>query len=167
MKLSVRHRRWVYAILAFVYVTGAAWMVLRYGINGERVLEDGWRLAQAWLLRAHGAAAMLTLVAVGSMLAAHAPTAWKLRENHFSGVCMMGTMAVLALTGWLLYYASGEAVRAWSSWLHMAIGAAGPLSLIWHLVYRKRAARVSPRRERRERAAVGQNVTPLRQPRRG
>ena len=39
----------------------------------------------------------------------------------------------------LLYYASGETLRAWSSWVHIAIGAAAPLGLVWHLAYRRRA----------------------------
>jgi len=140
VKLSRRHERWTYAILGLVYLSGVAWMVLRYGVIGDRPIEDGWRIAQAWLLRGHGAAAMLALVAAGSMLAAHVPSGWKLRRSVASGIGMLATLGVLAVTGWLLYYASGEAARAWSSWIHMALGAAGPLALVWHLVARRIAS---------------------------
>jgi hypothetical protein len=54
---------------------------------------------------------------------------------------MLACVAVLAVTGWLLYYASGEETRAWSSYLHMALGLAGPLGLLWHLAYQRRLAR--------------------------
>jgi MFS family permease len=146
------HQRCIYASLALVYLTGVAWMALRYGVTGERVLEDGWRIAQSWLLRAHGAAAMLMLVAAGSVLAAHVPSGWKLRRSLASGIGMLAALGVLTLTGWLLYYASGETLRAGSSLSHMALGAAAPLALVWHLVQRRRAlAREQERKRNRRR----------------
>jgi hypothetical protein len=143
MTLSVRHERWVHSVLAFVYVTGIAWLVLHYGVNGGARLEDAWQVAESWMLRAHGAAAMLALIVFGSMLASHVPAAWALRRNLASGVWMFAAMALLAATGWLLYYASGEWARAWVSYVHMAVGVAGPLALAWHLAYRRRIARLS------------------------
>jgi len=136
MKLSARQERWTHAILAAVYFTGVAWLVLRYGVAGDD-LENGWSVARAWMLRAHGAAAMLTLVAIGSLLAIHVPSGWRRRSNKLSGTGMLAVMTVLAVTGWLLYYAAGEALRAWSSYVHIAIGAAAPLALLWHLALRR------------------------------
>jgi hypothetical protein len=168
VRLSPRHERWVYAILASAYVTGVAWIVLHYGIVGEQALDDAWDIAQSWMLRAHGAAAMLTLVAVGSMLAIHVPSGWRLRQNVSSGIFMLALMGLLTLTGWLLYYVSGESLRTWSSWLHMAVGVAAPLVLVWHLAHEKRKARGTRRRAKRELAPragpQAENVTPLRQP---
>lgn len=138
MKLTARHERWTYGVLAAVYFTGVAWLVLRYGVRDDG-LESGWSIARVWALRAHGAAAMATLVAVGTLLAVHVPGGWRLHSNLRSGIGMLAVMALLALTGWLLYYASGETLRAWSSWVHIAIGAAAPLGLVWHLAYRRRA----------------------------
>jgi hypothetical protein len=160
VKLSIGHERWIHAILMLVYLSGLGWMVLRYGIAGESEPDSPWRVAQAWLLRAHGATAMLTLVAVGSVLAAHVPASWTLRRNLASGVGMLASMAVLVVTGWLLYYASGEDLRAGSAYLHMALGAAGPLALLWHLAYRRRVAR---RAKRARTPTAAKNVTPLRQ----
>ena len=139
MKLSARHERWTHVILAAVYFTGIAWLVLRYGVADDG-LENAWTVARAWLLRAHGAAAMLTLVAIGSLLALHVPSGWRMGTNLRSGVGMLAVMTVLALTGWFLYYASGDTVRAAAKYVHIVIGAAAPLALVWHLAYRWRAA---------------------------
>ena len=149
--ITSRHERWIYAALSFVYVTGVAWMVLRYGVNSGRDPDDVWRVVESWTLAAHGAAAMAALIAGGSMLAVHVPTGWKLSLNIASGVMMLGLLGILALTGWLLYYASGEGIRTWSSYLHMVAGAAGPLGLLWHLAYRNRVRRTSRQSERQSR----------------
>jgi hypothetical protein len=162
----MQHERWIHAIFAFAYSTGIGWMVVRYGVTGGDGLENAWRVAAAWMLRAHGAGAMLTLVAFGSVLALHVPSAWKRRRNLVSGLCMLTMVAALAITGWLLYYASDETIRAWGSYAHMGIGAAGPLILAWHLVYRRGVPRTSKRTDKREpevgARAAPRNILPLR-----
>jgi hypothetical protein len=168
VKLNTRHQRWIYAILAAAYVTGVGWIVLHYGIVGQQALDNAWDMAQAWMLRAHGAAAMLTLVAAGSVLAIHVPSGWKLRQNVSSGIFMLTLLGLLTLTGWLLYYAAGESLRAWSSWLHMAVGVAAPLVLVWHLAHEKRRARGTRRKPKWDLAVraepQAENVMPLHQP---
>jgi hypothetical protein len=139
--LSARHERWMHAALVLLYATGIAWIVLHYAVNGGEPADDAWHEAETWALRAHGAAAMAALVALGSVLAVHVPRAWHLSRNVASGTAMLAIALVLALTGWLLYYAAGDATRAWSDYVHMAIGAAAPLVVLWHLRFR-RAMRV-------------------------
>lgn len=142
--LSLRHERWTYAILALAYLTGIAWIGFHYG-PADNGPEGPWHPAETWALRLHGAAAMACLAAVGALLAQHVPVAWRLRRNLASGIAVLGGAAALALTGWLLYYAAGETLRTWSSLLHMAIGGATPLGLLWHLAYRRRLARAGRR----------------------
>ena len=142
MKLGARHELWTHFILAAVYFTGVAWLVLRYGVVDDG-LETAWTVARAWLLRAHGAAAMLTLVVIGSLLALHVPSGWRMGTNVRSGVGMLAVMAVLAITGWFLYYASGDTLRESAKYLHIVIGAAAPIALLWHLAYRRRAKLVA------------------------
>jgi hypothetical protein len=134
----------LYVVLMLVYVTGVAWIVLHYAVNVARGPDDAWRSVETWTLRVHGAAAMAALVAAGSVLAVHVPTAWTLRQNRASGLGMLALLVLLAVTGWLLYYAAGESIRAWSGYIHMVAGAAGPLALQWHLVYRRRISRARP-----------------------
>jgi hypothetical protein len=42
------------------------------------------------------------------------------------------------VTGYGLYYAGGESLRAWTSWIHLAVGLALPLLLILHIWLGKR-----------------------------
>jgi MFS family permease len=140
VKLGVLHRRFIYAAFAFVFLSGLSWMVLHYGVAASADPDGAWPNVAAWTLRMHGAGAMLALVAAGSLLSLHVPAAWRLRRNHVSGLSMLATLGALAVTGWLLYYAAGETSRAWSSYLHMAIGVGGPLALLWHLANRERVS---------------------------
>jgi hypothetical protein len=72
--------------------------------------------------------------------------AWKNRRRA-SGIVLAGVMAVLVLSGYLLYYASDDALRATTALLHWIIGAALPLSLLPHVL----------RGRTRAKSAKGQN----------
>jgi len=137
--LTARHRRWVYAALIFAYATGVIWMLLHYGVNRTGGLDDAWRVSETWMLHAHGAAAMTALVVFGSMLPMHVPAAWSRDLSVASGAGLLSSLALFAVTGWLLYYAAGDATRAWSGYLHMGIGVALPVPLAWHLAQRPRS----------------------------
>lgn len=152
---SARHKRWIHAALWSAYATGIAWMVLHYAVNRGDVPESGWRVCETWMLRAHGAAAMAALAVFGSMLPVHIPSAWRLKSSLASGITLLASLSVFAVTGWLLYYASGDLMRAASSGAHMGLGVVSPLALLWHVAQRSSAARLAegPAAARRQAAA--------------
>jgi hypothetical protein len=45
-----------------------------------------------------------------------------LRRNRANGSIFLSAFAVLTITGYGLYYAGGERLRAWTSWIHLAVG---------------------------------------------
>jgi hypothetical protein len=49
-----------------------------------------------------------------------------------------GSFGILTITGYGLYYAGGESLRAWTSWIHLAVGLGMPLLLILHIWLGKR-----------------------------
>ena len=51
--------------------------------------------------------------------------------------CFWVRFGILTITGYGLYYAGGERLRAWTSWIHLAIGLALPLLLL-HILLGKR-----------------------------
>src|SRR6516165_12761889 len=52
--------------------------------------------------------------------------------------CFWAPFGILSVTGYGLYYAGGESLRAWTSWIHLAVGLALPLLLILHIWLGKR-----------------------------
>ena len=89
-------------------------------------------------MKIHGAAAMAILVLVGMLLAGHVRFAWRARRNRGNGSLFLGTFGILTVTGYGLYYAGGESLRAWTSWIHLAVGLGLPLLLILHIWLGKR-----------------------------
>ena len=85
------------------------------------------------LMRIHGAAAMLALILVGAALALHAAAGWRERKNRASGALLGGALAILAATGYLLYYSGNEAAREAASLAHWLLGAALPIFLLCHI----------------------------------
>lgn len=130
------YRLTLYATGTVLVGTGAAWAWLHYLVD-ERVALP----AIAWLMKIHGAAAMLSLVLLGSVLFQHIGAGWRLARNRSSGITILALAALLAVTGYLLYYAGDERIRSFSSLLHLAIGVIAPLLLAVHVLPRLTSAR--------------------------
>jgi len=141
-RLGSAHRRLIYAMVMVLFVTGATWAGLHY-LGGAVGLDMRQALAvNAFLMKIHGGAAMMALVLLGTLLPRHVRIGWKLSHNGRSGVLMLVLCGALAASGYLLYYAGGEAVRDATSWIHLAVGLALPLPLavhVWRLVRERRA----------------------------
>lgn len=84
-------------------------------------------------MKIHGAAAMAILVLVGMLLTGHVRFAWRARRNRGNGSLFLSAFGILTVTGYGLYYAGGERLRAWTSWIHLAVGLALPLLLTLHI----------------------------------
>ena len=63
---------------------------------------------------------------------------WRSRRNRGNGLVFLSAFAVLTVTGYGLYYAGGESLHAWTSWIHLAMGLALPLLLILHVWFGKK-----------------------------
>jgi hypothetical protein len=121
------HRRLLYAVLGVLLATGGYWALVHY-------LGFPSYPGEALLMKVHGAAAMAALIMVGGLLYTHVPTGWSERRSRASGGTMLATCGLLAVTGYLLYYAGGETARAVTSYVHLAVGVALPIALAVHLV---------------------------------
>ena len=123
----VRWQRFaLYASGAALLLTGAAWLLLHYSLGAGDLPHP----LEAWSLRLHGLAAFAGLFVLGVLAAAHIPQGWRLSHRRrwagqrSSGVLLCVVGAVLALTGYLLYYFSSEAVRPALGWAHTFAGLA-------------------------------------------
>jgi len=128
-------RYFLYAVLALIFSSGAAWAYWNYLAATPGDFETS---AKAWAMKIHGAAAMAILVSVGMLLNEHVRLAWRARRNRANGSVFLSAFAVLTITGYVLYYSGGEKLRAWTSWIHLAVGLVLPILLLIHIFLGKR-----------------------------
>jgi cation transport ATPase len=136
---SIRLKRlqkiFLYAVLALLFLSGVGWAYWNYLAASA---GDFGTSAKTWAMKIHGAAAMAILVLIGMLLSAHVRFAWRARRNRANGSIFLSAFAVLIITGYGLYYAGGERLRAWTSWIHLAVGLALPILLLMHIFLGRR-----------------------------
>ena len=135
IRLRRLQRYSLYAVLALVFLSGVAWAYWNYLVAPPGDFEMS---AKAWAMKIHGAAAMAVLVLVGMLLNEHVRLAWRARRNRANGSVFLSAFAFLTITGYGLYYAGGERLRAWTSWVHLAIGLVLPILLLIHILLGRR-----------------------------
>lgn len=132
VRLGVGGRRTVYAIASGVWASGMLWLVFHYFMR--RTTEFGFEAhpLEAWWLRLHGAFAFAGLWLVGFLSARHIVNGWASRRRRLSGVAMLAATGLLVLSGYLLYYLSGDGPRSLVSIGHWGLGLAAPGLFLWH-----------------------------------
>jgi len=157
VKLSPRHQGWIYATFAVLFATGLLWLVAKrwLAVNGE--FGEMTSPLAPLAMQVHGAAAMVFLVLLGTLLQGHVRQAWNARRSRVTGGGMLAGVALLVASGYGLYYLGGEETRAAVSVLHWAVGLGLPAWLVWHVraSTRVRVIRRAPR-ARREPARVAE-----------
>ena len=73
------------------------------------------------ILAAHGVAAILATLAIGSILPFHIKAGYKSRKQLWSGFSQLGILAALLISGALLYYGPGE-IRDFVIDIHWMMG---------------------------------------------
>ena len=132
IRLGHWHERSVYVTTGLVIVSGVLWLVFHYFMRVPGEFGAQPHPLEYWWLRLHGAAAMLSLISLGSMLPVHVRRAWELRKNIATGLIMSAVLLVLITTGYALYYFAGGG-RIWISFVHWGLGLTLPLALGWHV----------------------------------
>jgi hypothetical protein len=141
MQLRAPMRHALYAILGMLLASGVAWIAVHY----EGDLQPEWRnelrqlTLEAWAMKLHGGAAIVTLVAIGMMLAHHVRRGWALARNRWSGSVVVAAFALLTLTGYALYYVVNDATRTPVSMTHWLVGLALAPLFIVHIVLGRRS----------------------------
>ena len=130
IRVKPLHRRLLYFAVALLFISGVAWTYWNYFVTSR---DDSEMAAKALAMKIHGGAAMAILVLIGMLLTEHVRVAWRARRNRANGSLFLSALSVLTITGYGLYYAGGESLRAWASWIHVGVGLALPLLLIFHV----------------------------------
>ena len=90
------------------------------------------------ILAAHGIAAMLATLALGSVLPFHIKAGYKSRRQLWSGFSQLGFLAVLLISGALLYYGPEE-IREGVIDTHWIVGLLFLVIFMWHGIFRLRS----------------------------
>ena len=130
IRLKRLQRYFLYAVLGLLFLSGVAWAYWNYLAASPGDFETG---AKTWAMKIHGATAMAILVLIGMLLTGHVRFAWRARRNRANGSVFLSAFAVLTITGYGLYYAGGERLRAWTSWIHLGVGLVLPILLLIHI----------------------------------
>jgi hypothetical protein len=157
VRLGRPRRILLYVIAGGVWATGSVWLALHYLWTGQGTFGRESSPLEPWVLAAHGAFAFACLWVLGVLWDAHILGAWKGRRRRRSGIALLGWAAALVATGYLLYYAGGDALRAVISPLHWVLGLAAPILFAAH---RLAASVSSARRVLSRRAGEEANTEP-------
>ncbi len=84
------------------------------------------------MIRLHGAFAMAALFFTGVVASWHVPRGWQLGRQRGTGVSVLSGLALLAISGYALYYFAPETLRAWLGNVHSAVGVTVAALLAWH-----------------------------------
>jgi hypothetical protein len=123
----------VYWSGAVLFLSGVLWLVFHHWMQIRGEFGERAHPLEMWWLRLHGAAAMLMLVVLGSLLPIHVRRGWHQRRNLLGGAILAALALLLIGSGYALYYFGGEEARAWVSALHWVLGLAAPPLLVWHI----------------------------------
>jgi len=132
-KLERGQRRWLHATFTVLFLTGVVWWALHRWGEVETEFGPAPHPLNPLLMRVHGAAAMVALVVLGTLLPGHVRKAWRVGRNRLTGSGMLACCGGLTLSGYALYYAGAESARVWASGIHLIGGLAFPLVLIVHI----------------------------------
>lgn len=140
IRLRRDYRYFLYFVFGLLFISGAAWGYFNYLSPRS---EDFEQAAKSLSMKIHGAMAMATLVLIGAMLTTHVRFSWRANRNRFNGTLFLTTLGILIVTGYGLYYAGNERLRAWTSWIHLAVGLALPGLLFIHIMVGRRTRPLS------------------------
>jgi hypothetical protein len=126
----------LYATGALLLATGSTWLAVHYSVGaGAGELPHP---LEAWVLRMHGLAAFAGLFMLGVLAAGHIPQGWRLSQRRrwamqrSSGTLLCVIGALLALSGYALFYFASEAVRPALGWAHAFVGVTMALLIASH-----------------------------------
>lgn len=130
--------RLIYGATVLLAGSGALWLLLHYFAQREGDFGPSPHPIEHPMLALHGAAAMLFLFVLGSLLPVHVLRGLALQRNLVSGYMLAAINALLIATGYGLYYASGDALREIVGLSHWIPGLAMSGLLVIHIVIGRR-----------------------------
>ena len=160
IRLARWHEITIYAVVGLLTLSGLVWLAGHYFLAEQG--EYG-QMPHAWegpMMSVHGAAAMLVLFFIGSLLTVHMIKAWRAHRNRWSGGGIAALCLLLTATGYGLYYVGDDTLREWLSWAHWLPGVAMPVFLGAHVYFGTRKVKAKSKRRPRIRTRAAAHASP-------
>ncbi|WP_051362310.1 hypothetical protein [Solimonas soli] len=142
-RLGARRKQAFHLIGLGIWLSGIAWLVLHYLLRRQGEFGPEAHPLEPWSLKCHGAFAFAALWMSGTLWAVHVVNGWEQKRRRLSGALVFALLALLIVSGYLLYYAGDEDLRNATSIVHWACGVAIALAYAIHrLAHRVSAAGV-------------------------
>ena len=145
--LTRRGKFAIYGVLGATWGSGVLWLVVHYFLARQGEFGAEPHPLEHWSLALHGAGAFATLLLGGWLWKAHVAPWWDSPNRRRSGIVLIVLGAVLIVSGYLLYYASGDALRDLIGKLHWIVGVLLALPVLVHALRSSRYRNSVPRRE--------------------
>jgi hypothetical protein len=137
-RLPTTLRRAAYLAVTALWLSGGALLVLQLWLRRPDEFGLMRHPLEPALQTLHGVLGMAALYLLGWLSARHVGEAWRRAERRRSGIALLATLGILALSGGALFFLTGDAARAASIWLHDGLGALTPAAALAHWLARRR-----------------------------
>jgi len=137
MRLTSIQRFFSYLTIIILFVSGVIWLIF----NVFTSYNPDLRFLSIWSLRFHGAAAYGFLIVFGMIASTHISFNWQVKKNRRkSGIILTIFLALIIITGNLLYYLGSETVRGYTSYTHWILGIMAVISILFHRTIKKKGS---------------------------
>ena len=138
-------QRWlVYGLAGALWITGCVWLVLHLYFQTPTEFGAEPHVWEPPLMLVHGLIAVPALYLLGWISARHALDGWRMGRRRPSGGAMLGVLGVLAVSGFGLFFATGDFVRSAIALVHEVIGVACVGVIVVHTRARDAANAAQP-----------------------
>ena len=121
-----------------LWATGCAWLILDQFFSGRGPFGATPHPLEAPLLLLHGVISIVSMYLFGWITARHVLRWWPARTRRWSGGALAAFIAVLVVSGFALFFLTGDEWIRDTAVSHEVFGVAVTLFAIRHWVYRRR-----------------------------
>jgi hypothetical protein len=137
-RMPRRQRLAVYAVCTLLWATGIGWLVLDQFFARQEQFGRTPHPLESPLLLAHGILAIASAYLLGWVSARHVLLWWTAGLRRVSGTVFATLMAILALTGFALFFLSSDRWQRFAQLAHEALGVGIVLFALQHWLLARR-----------------------------